>query len=173
MLMSQHYSAVCVFPPPFLSFLCVCVWTYVSDCLYTSQSCLTHLDTFSLGPSSSTQTHRRYVTPLFYVMTAAALSSSTHPFQFSPAPRPDGSQAVCSQKKKNVFTCVMAHLQSGILERYVKYKGQLQLLSNSVGLGCMIRSYCILLYVSIWLHIMFCWRVSQMENSFDVHIKQS
>lgn len=45
----------------------VCVWALYSKIL----SHLTHLD--ALSWSSSTRTHSHYITPFFYVMTAAAL----------------------------------------------------------------------------------------------------
>lgn len=58
-----------LFFPPLLppSVSTVCLWALYSKIL----SHLTHLD--ALSWSSSTRTHSHYITPFFYVMTAAAL----------------------------------------------------------------------------------------------------
>lgn len=57
----------------------VCVWALYSKIL----SHFTHLD--ALSWSSSTRTHSHYITPFFYVMTAAALRLNL-PSDFSPHP---------------------------------------------------------------------------------------
>lgn len=91
MLMAQHYSAVCgaslCLPLVFLHF-CSCVFTvhvHQSSCVVKGFCPVWHLDAFS--SSSSARTHRRYITPLFYVMTAAALRLYL-PSRVFPAPRP-------------------------------------------------------------------------------------
>lgn len=77
-----------LFTPHFPPFLLVCVFTvhvHQSSCVVKGFCPVWHLDAFS--SSSSARTHRRYITPLFYVMTAAALRLYL-PSRVFPAPRP-------------------------------------------------------------------------------------
>lgn len=73
---------------PSFSSISVSVFTvhvHQSSCVVKGFCAVWHLDAFS--SSSSARTHRRYITPLFYVMTAAALRLYL-PSRVFPAPRP-------------------------------------------------------------------------------------